>query len=331
MNRMKQVQQPQRVASGLKLVALAACAVVALAGCGDKDKASQTAVKVNDDEITVHQINFVLQRQPGLKPEQAEAASHQVLERLIDEQLAVQKAESLKLDRDPAVVQQIEAAKNEIIARAYAAHVGEGVAKPTPEEVSKYYDDNPALFKNRRIYNLQDIMIEAPAERFDEIAGKVRSAKSLNEFIEYLKGSGLRFTGNQAVRPAEQLPLDSLKAISQMKDGESAISRMPAGLNVLYLAASREQPVTLDQARAAIIDFLTKQRVGEAVKKDIASLRAEAKIEYVGKFAPSAASAPASGAASRAAPVAEAPAAQPASAASGELSGSDISKGLGIK
>ncbi|MDP0972048.1 SurA N-terminal domain-containing protein, partial [Klebsiella pneumoniae] len=75
------------------------------------DKASQTAAKVNKEEITVHQINFVLQRQQGLKPEQAEEAGRQVLERLVDQELAVQKAQELKLDRDPRVVQQVEAAK----------------------------------------------------------------------------------------------------------------------------------------------------------------------------------------------------------------------------
>ena len=43
-------------------------ASVALVGCGDKKEksASQTAAKVNKDEITVHQINFVLQQQRGL-------------------------------------------------------------------------------------------------------------------------------------------------------------------------------------------------------------------------------------------------------------------------
>ena len=86
-----------------------------LAGCGgggDKgEKASQTAAKVNKEEITVHQINFVLQQQRGLKPEQAEAASKQILERLIDQELALQKALEQKLDREPRVVQQIEAAR----------------------------------------------------------------------------------------------------------------------------------------------------------------------------------------------------------------------------
>ena len=59
-----------------------------LTGCGGGDKkdkaASQTAAKVNKEEITVHQINNVLQQQRGLKPEMAASASVQVLERLIE-------------------------------------------------------------------------------------------------------------------------------------------------------------------------------------------------------------------------------------------------------
>jgi EpsD family peptidyl-prolyl cis-trans isomerase len=108
-----------------------------LAGCGDKKEskgATQTAVKVNKEEITVHQINFMLQQQRGLKPEQAEAASKQILERLIDQELALQKATELKLDRDPRVMQQLEAAKREIVSRAYLEKAGEAASKPTADE-----------------------------------------------------------------------------------------------------------------------------------------------------------------------------------------------------
>lgn len=306
---------------------LAAVAVATLlAACGgDKgDKASQTAAKVNKEEITVHQINFVLQRQP-IKPEQAEAASRQVLERLIDQELAVQKAQEQKLDRDPKVVQQIEAAKREIIARAYIERVGESVTKPTNEEIAKYYNDKPALFKDRRIYSLQELQIEAKPEQFEALRTKLAAAKSLNEFAEFLKANDYRFTGNQAVRAAEQLPLSSVDSISRMKDGDSMVSPAANGITVLFLVGSRSQPVDEVRARPAIEAFLLNQRKAEAVQKDIKALREGSKIEYVGKFAQPAASAPALPAAPLAS---EAPA--PAPAASG-LDPASISKGMGLK
>jgi len=323
----------------LLLAVLAAAAMLAACG-GDKgDKASQTAAKVNKEEITVHQINFVLQRQPGLKADQAEAASRQVLERLIDQELAVQKAQEQKLDRDPRVVQQIEAAKREIIARTYVERVGETVTKPTNEEIAKYYAEKPALFKERRIYSLQELQIEAKPEQFDAIRAKLSAAKSLNEFADYLKSADLRFAGNQAVRAAEQLPLTSLDAIAKMKDGDSVISPNPNGLTVLFLVSSRSQPVDEARARPAIEAFLLNQRKAEAVQKDLKALRDSSKIEYVGKFAqpaPAGASAPAPtlqtvpGASDAAVPAAPAPATAPAPAASG-LDPASISKGMGLK
>nr|WP_295085056.1 EpsD family peptidyl-prolyl cis-trans isomerase [uncultured Roseateles sp.] len=337
MNDDKKNSLVQRAFTNHLRVAAVAAAVVALTltGCGDSkkgEKASQTAAKVNKEEITVHQINFVLQRQQGLKPEQAEAASKQVLERLIDQELAVQKAQELKLDRDPRVVQQIEAAKREIISRAYVERIGESISKPTNEEIAKYYNEKPALFKERRIYSLQEVAIEAKPEQFAQIRDKLQAAKNMNEFAEFLKANDFRFTGNQAVRAAEQLPLAGLDAIARMKDGDSAISQTPTGLTVLFLVGSRPQAVSEEQARPAIEAFLSNQRKGEVVQKDIKALRDAAKVEYVGKFAEKAADA--AGAAASAAPAATpapvpAPAATPA--ASGGLNAADISKGMGLK
>lgn len=311
------------------LAAVAVAALLVACGGGDKgDKASQTAAKVNKEEITVHQINFVLQRQPGLKPEQAEFASRQVLERLVDQELAVQKAQEQKLDRDPRVVQQIEAAKREIIARAYVERVGESAAKPTSDEIAKYYAEKPALFKDRRIYSLQELQIEAKPEQLPVLREKLTAAKTLPEFIEFLKANDIRFAGNQAVRAAEQLPLASLDNIARLKDGESTVTITPAGMTVLTLAGSRSQPVDEARARPAIEAFLLNQRKGELVQKDIKALRESSKIEYVGKFAqpaPGAASAPV---AQPVTPVTEA--AAPAPTASG-LDPASISKGMGLK
>jgi len=298
------------VRRGFALAAMAA--VVLLGGCGDKKESvtGPIAAKVNKDEVTVQQVNLVLQQQRNLRPEQADAASKQILERLIDQQLAVQKADDLKLDRDPRVVQQLEAVRREVLARAYVEKIGEAAAKPTPEEIKKYYDAKPALFADRRIYSIQEIAIEARPDQVQALRDQLAASKNITEFVEYLKANDYRFSGNQAVRAAEQLPLNSLDAFARMKDGQAAVVPAPNGVQVVVLAGSRSQPVTEEQARPAIEQYLLNDRKRKLVEEDMKSLRAAAKIEYVGKFAELAASAPS----------------VPASAASASLTGADTGK-----
>jgi len=279
-----------RRASVIARSAVAAATVLAvlLSGCSDKKKdkaASQTAARVNKEEITVHQINFVLQQQRGLAPAQAASAAPVVLERLIDQELTLQKAQEQKLDRDPRVVQQIDAARRDIVSRAYVEKIGSGAPKPSPEEVKTYYEQNPALFKERRIYSLQELAIEAKPEQLAELRAKLQAAKDLNEFINYLKTNDFRFAGNQAVKPAEQLPMASLAALAKLKDGQALFNAAPNGAQVVVLAGSRMQPVDEERARPAIEQFLLNERKRKVIEDDLKALRSASKIEYVGDFA----------------------------------------------
>lgn len=270
-------------------VTLAAALVLALSGCGekkDKDKpASQTAAKVNKEEVTVHQINYVLQQQRGLAPEQAASASKQVLERLIDQELALQKSQEQKLDRDPRVVQQLEAARREIIARAYAEKIAAGAPKPSPAEIKAYYDTHPALFKERRVYNLQELAIQAKPEQIAEIQAKLTAAKDLPDFVNYLKASDIKFGADQAVRAAEQLPLNTVDKFAQMKDGQTIFTATPTGAQVVVMAGSRSQPVDEARASPAIEQFLWNERKRKVVEDDLKAMRSAGKVEYVGEYA----------------------------------------------
>ena len=112
-HRLQALAQPRAIRMMALLPVVLAAALAT--GCGDKEssegKATQSAARVNDAEITVHQINQILERQQGLRPEQADAASRNILEGLIDQQLAVAKAEEQKLDRDPQIMQLLEATR----------------------------------------------------------------------------------------------------------------------------------------------------------------------------------------------------------------------------
>ena len=267
---------------------LIAAVTVLLAGCSDKKKdkvASQTAARVNKEDITVHQINHVLQAQRGLPPEQAASASKQVLERLIDQELTVQKASEQKIDRDPKVLAQIDAARRDIISHAYMERIGAGAPRPSAEEIKKYYESNPALFKERRIYNLQEIVIEAKPEEMSDLQTRLQAAKDINEFLAYLKTNQIKYGANQAVRPAEQLPLTRLEGIAKMHDGQVQFLPTPRGAQVLVLVSSRSQPVDEERARPAIETYLVNERKRKVIEDDLKALRGSAKIEYVGDFA----------------------------------------------
>lgn len=289
----------------------------ALAACSDRTAPSPAptsapAARVNNSEVGVQQVDAVLQQQRGLRPEQLDAAARQVLERLIDQQLALQKAAQLGLDRDPRVLQQVEAARREIVARAFVDKVGTEVAKPSAAEIQQYYDEHPALFKERRVYNLQELQIEARPEQVETLRAELKAARDIGAFVDYLKAKAYRFSANQAVRAAEQLPLQSLDAFARMKDGQAALVPAANGVQIIVVAGASSQPIGAEQAAPAIEQFLVNERRRKRVADEIKALRASASIEYLGRFAQG-------GAAGAAA--------APASAA---LSGDEIGKGLGL-
>jgi len=279
---------PRPFHSQPNLLAVAILALTAaLAGCGDKkDKpALQAAAKVNKEEITASQIQQVLAQQRALPADQAASAKSVALERLIDQELALQKASDQKLDREPRVMQQIEAARREIISRAYVEKIGEGAPKPSAAEISAYYEKHPALFANRRIYNLQEVDIEVAAAQLDAVKAALAAAKTFSVFIDYLKTNSIKFQGSEAVRAAEQLPLSSIEQFANLKDGQAVFVARTNGARVIHLVSSRSQPVNLQAATPAIEAYLLNERKRKLVADDLRSLRGTAKIEYLGEYA----------------------------------------------
>jgi EpsD family peptidyl-prolyl cis-trans isomerase len=323
-------------ARAARLVVLPIVMAAFLAACGDKSesggdsKATQAAARVNGDEITVHQINQMLQRQTNLKPEQAEAASQRILESLIDQQLAISKAEEQKLDRDPQIVQPVDTARRAILARAYLERTATALATaPTPEEIRKYYDEKPELFSKRKVYALQEFTVSGKPEEYQPVLASLQATTNPQEFAEVIKASGVKFSTNQVTQAAENLPMAIVDKLAKVNDGQALYVTAKDGFKAVLVVASREQPVNFEQAKPAIEQYLLTERRREAAQKEIKTLREAAKIEYLGKFADK----PAGAASGPEAQSVSEPVAAPASSANGDGIDADaLSKGLsGLK
>ena len=275
------------------LLAVALIAV-ALAGCGNKDDAklaTEVAAKVGAEEISVQQINQVLSRanSANATPAAMQALRREVLEKLIDQQLAVGQALENKLHRAPEVAAQIESARREVLARAYIQQVAAALPKPTAEETRKYFNDHPQLFSERRVYSLQEIVVSAAAGAnvAEQLRAQVAAGKSMEDIAAFLKGRDVRFAGGAATRAAEQIPLELLGKLHALKDGQTTVIDGAQGYTVLRVVSSQSVPVQEASALPRIEQFLLNQRGAEAVSKNIKELRAKATISYVGDFAQS--------------------------------------------
>lgn len=262
------------------------------AGCGDKkdevsaEKAStQVAARVNGTELTAQQVNYALQRIPNLDKDQAKAASLQMVRNLVDQEVMAQKALTDKLDRDPMVVQALDAARRQILADAYMSRKLGEPAEPTDAEVSDYFDKHPELFAKRKIYRLQEISIKAPQDKHEAIRAQLNASRNLNDFAAWLKSENYPVKAAQGVKAAEQLPLEMLPKLAQVPEGQAMVANVPEGLLVIVVAGTQVQPVTLEQAKPAIARVLQTQSRQKAAKAELDALRAAAKIEYLGEFA----------------------------------------------
>ncbi|MEN3347364.1 MAG: hypothetical protein V7632_999 [Bradyrhizobium sp.] len=267
----------------------------ALAGCGAKhgDTSTQVAARVNRSDISVHEVDFVLQRQPVSGPGAADAEASQrlVIDNLIDQELTAQKAVSGKLDRDPQVVLSLELLRREILARAYLDSLAQLAAPPSSSEVATFYEGHPALFKNRRIYTFHEINIEAAQPLLAALEPKIRAARSFQAIIELLNDGAARYAAMTATRPAEDLPLGIVDKLATLSPGDSLIVPQAGHLKVVLLIDMKAAPLTLGSARPAIVQYLQNDRKRLAIEAEMKGLRAAASVEYLGHFAKSSSSA----------------------------------------
>ena len=272
-----------------------AISAVLLAACGGGERKSDTqiAATVNKGEISVHQVQTVLQRQPRLVAADAGGtASARVLEGLIDQELAAQAAHDASLEKDPRVVQSIEAARRELLALAWQETIAAKVSSPSSDEIDRYYEAHPELFAQRRLYILQETSLEGTPEQLGGLPAKVGHVQSADEVAKLIEQAGLRSSSRPIAIAAEDLPQKILETVSKLEPGRSGYFAQGSNVRVYTLLQAHKAPIERRLAINAISAYLAKDRKSEAVSQAMKELRGKAKIEYLGGFAKGAASAP---------------------------------------
>ena len=266
--------------SGLLAIVIAS----ALTGCGDKGhdgKATQALVNVNGKEITVHQLNEELGR-ANVQPAQKDAAAKQILNALVDRQLLEQAALKAKVDRDPNVMQTIERAKAQIIAQAYLQSKVASVNKPEKAEIEAFYNQNPQLYRERKLVEMEQLLIDSRHIN-DDFKSALGGLKTLQEVATWLDSKGIQYDRGEVARSVAELPPQISERLKDARRGQLFVIGMGPRTMLVLMNNVKDSSVTLADASPQIEQLLLNKKRKEVGEREIANLRSEAKIEYFDK------------------------------------------------
>jgi EpsD family peptidyl-prolyl cis-trans isomerase len=266
---MQRFRNSSRVATLALLMAASACS-----GSRGGDK-SQVVARVNGAEITVSQLRTALLAKGEAQP--TAQASQQALDGLVNEQLLVDAALANKLDRNPTVVQALEAARRQLLARAYMERTVFPKQEITAVEQAAYYKSNPALFAHRRVYQLATFTAATPQVPA-AIVAELAKANTPDAIAAVLSAHNVAFETQNLTRAAEQLPLEQLPQFAAAGVGDVVITPQRGRSVLTLITGTQDAPLGFDSAQPIIQQYLENLRNAKALDAHLKQARASASI-----------------------------------------------------
>lgn len=266
---------------------LAVFPLLILAGCTGKDAGNnlEAAALVNGQVVAAEQVEQELAKLGQVPPDQARTVANRILNNVLDQELLAQQAVQTKLAEKTEVRMKLDAARRQILAEAQIEAMATDQAAPTDAEIKTYYDANPELFAQRKVFKLQELIAATTPENIEQVRELARQAKDPRELAKALQAKGVQIGARELVKAAEELPADLLSRLAELKPGQFISVLKGDKLDVIVVIGSELRPAALEQASAMISRYLVNTRKREQIAAEVEKLRAKAKIEYKPPYA----------------------------------------------
>lgn len=257
---------------------------VALAACTPADQ-DKVVARVNGTAIVAREVDLAQQREAAAGaplPDSRGARRHLVHALIVEELMAQQFRRtvpgSAEVDRSA-----INAARRDVLARHFVATLAARTPPPSCEEIQSYYQGNPLLFAQRRLFELRRLDVALPPAREAELRGRLAAASSLDELMAWLRRADLRFVMSQGETGSDEIPAALRTRLEDMEAGQVAVLPMGQGVQIIQLVGSRDAPLDEDSAWPLIARRLWLERQTAALEAEIRKLSRMAAISLPGE------------------------------------------------
>jgi peptidyl-prolyl cis-trans isomerase C len=279
------------LASAVSLLILGACN----SKTGNTPAAGDIAATVNGTPISNYSVDQLVAQRAAMgqpdSPETRKAIINQLAMQMLVSEAAIKK----NLDKTPEVINQINLARQSILANAFVQDYTKN--NPVTDEMLKTeYDKDKAQMSGTE-YKARHILVDKESVAKDIIAKLKKNPKLFDSLAkQYSKDPGSRNEGGELgwFDPHGMVP-EFGAAVAKLKKGQFTLEPVKTqfGYHVILLEDTRtHEPPTFDQVKSQ----LAKQVLQENLKKLLDDMMAKAKIEITAAppaTAPAAPAAPA--------------------------------------
>jgi EpsD family peptidyl-prolyl cis-trans isomerase len=265
------------------LLAGAAAALVLLSGC-QKKATGQVAAVVNGEEISIAELNAELQGAKIPDTVDKKKLMSQVLQRVIDRKVMVQRAKDQGLDKDPQFLIQQRRANDNLLVSLLGRQAAKGISVPDQGTIDKYIADHPSIFAQRARYTVDQIQFAVPADM--SVLKPLEADHTLDAVGKHLDDMKIKYSRAKMVMDSAAVPQEAMAKIAALPQGEPFV--IPAGGKMTANVIINKEAVTTppDIARQEAAELLRRQQLSEALAKQVKTARDSAKIEYQPGYEP---------------------------------------------
>jgi EpsD family peptidyl-prolyl cis-trans isomerase len=268
---------PAFLAATALALTLGACNLIGGGGKGGEGStpSGQVVATLDGQEITTLEVNAELagtQIPPTMDRRDAERLA---LNNIITRRMLVQAAEEQDLHRRPDFMLQQRRAIEQLKVQSLAREIAGRIVTPTRDEADNFIDENPQMFRERRVYILDQIQFVRP-ENPEQL--NLEQAKTMPAVETVLTQAGVQFRRQPG-------SLDTLAANPAfIREVTQVLARNPQELFMFttqppgapapvvlvnQVRETRAEPFTGDRAREYAINYLRNQRIQQALQAEV--------------------------------------------------------------
>ncbi len=206
-------------------------------------------------------------------PKARKAAEIKALQSIVTRMELADAARAQGLEKTPDFALQKERVIDNLLVETMQRRVLAQMPQPTPEEAVDFMNANPDIFRERKIFAVDQIRMPRPSD--PSVLKSLEPLKTLEQISDVLKTDNIPFQRGAGALDAVGADPRAVQAIVNLPPGELFVIPGPQGLLVNQITGTKVVPFTGDPAQKYAMQLLTKQRaqetVGRAFRQIIAS------------------------------------------------------------